>query len=65
MQDSQRTTVVIAHRLTTVRNAYLIAVLENGILVEIGNHDTLMSKEDGIYRSLVHRQVFMEKDSNH
>ncbi|GJQ12841.1 hypothetical protein GpartN1_g4632.t1 [Galdieria partita] len=61
MEDSQRTTVVIAHRLTTVRNAHLIAVLENGVLVEIGNHDTLMSKENGIYRNLVHRQVFTEE----
>ncbi|EME28586.1 ABC transporter, subfamily B, ATP-binding & transmembrane domain isoform 1 [Galdieria sulphuraria] len=60
MEDSKRTTVVIAHRLTTVRNAYLIAVLENGVLVEIGNHDTLMSKEDGIYRNLVHRQLIVD-----
>jgi ATP-binding cassette subfamily B (MDR/TAP) protein 1 len=61
MEDSKRTTVVIAHRLTTVRNAFLIAVLENGVLVEAGNHDTLMSKKDGIYRNLVHRQVFSDK----
>eukprot|EP00871_Galdieria_phlegrea_P001594 jgi/Galph1/2435/GphlegSOOS_G1125.1 len=62
MEDTHRTTVVIAHRLTTVRNAHIIAVLENGVLVEMGNHDELMGIENGIYRSLVHRQVFFSEE---
>jgi ATP-binding cassette subfamily B protein len=39
-----RTTLVIAHRLSTVRNADLILVLDKGILVESGKHDDLMAK---------------------
>ena len=39
-----RTTLVIAHRLSTVRNADLILVLDRGILVESGTHETLMAK---------------------
>ena len=38
-----RTTIVIAHRLSTVRNADAIMVLENGRIIERGEHDELMS----------------------
>ncbi|KAI3900112.1 hypothetical protein MKW98_001012 [Papaver atlanticum] len=48
-----RTTVVVAHRLTTIKNADVIAVVKNGIIAEKGNHSTLMSMEDGLYASLV------------
>ncbi len=51
-----RTTLVIAHRLTTIRNADLICVFENGVVVEQGNHDALMEKQ-GIYYNLVVRQT--------
>lgn len=44
-----RTTFVIAHRLSTVRDADLILVLERGRIVESGNHDSLISR-DGVYR---------------
>jgi ATP-binding cassette, subfamily B (MDR/TAP), member 1 len=47
------TSLVVAHRLSTVRNADLIAVLKNGIIVEKGKHDTLISIKDGAYASLV------------
>jgi ATP-binding cassette subfamily B protein len=46
-----RTTIVIAHRLSTVRNADVIFVLENGHLREQGKHDDLV-REDGIYAAL-------------
>ncbi len=46
-----RTTIVIAHRLSTVRNADQIFVLENGVLCERGRHDELVAT-DGIYASL-------------
>lgn len=46
-----RTTFVIAHRLSTVRNANAIIVLENGQIVERGDHDDLM-KQNGRYASL-------------
>jgi ATP-binding cassette subfamily B protein len=39
-----RTTLIIAHRLSTVRNADLILVLDRGVLVESGTHDELMAK---------------------
>jgi ATP-binding cassette subfamily B protein len=39
-----RTTLVIAHRLSTVRNADLILVLDRGVLIESGNHEQLMAK---------------------
>jgi ATP-binding cassette, subfamily B, bacterial HlyB/CyaB len=39
-----RTTIIIAHRLSTVRNADLILVLDKGVLIESGNHRELMAK---------------------
>ena len=46
-----RTVIVIAHRLSTVRNADIIYVLENGSIVESGNHETLLEIE-GVYSKL-------------
>lgn len=48
-----RTTLVVAHRLSTIKNAHLIAVLKDGAIVENGKHETLINKKDGIYASLV------------
>jgi ABC-type multidrug transport system fused ATPase/permease subunit len=44
-----RTSVIIAHRLSTVRNADLILVLDRGVLVESGNHDELIAKQGHYY----------------
>lgn len=48
-----RTTVVVAHRLTTIKNADIIAVVKNGVIAEKGRHETLMKITDGAYASLV------------
>ena len=50
-----RTTIVIAHRLSTVRNADRIAVVEDGRIVELGDHQTLM-EQNGAYAALVRTQ---------
>ncbi|XP_027930318.1 ABC transporter B family member 9-like isoform X1 [Vigna unguiculata] len=47
-----RTTVVVAHRLPTIKGADIIAVVKNGVIAEKGNHEALM-KIDGVYASLV------------
>ncbi|TKW16228.1 hypothetical protein SEVIR_5G286300v4 [Setaria viridis] len=48
-----RTTVIVAHRLSTIKGADIIAVLKDGMIVEKGSHETLMNIEDGFYTSLV------------
>jgi ATP-binding cassette subfamily B protein len=53
---SGRTTFLIAHRLSTVRNADLILVIDDGRLVEQGTHDDLVAL-DGLYRQLYEAQV--------
>jgi ATP-binding cassette, subfamily B, bacterial len=51
-----RTTIVIAHRLSTVRDAELIAVLDAGRLIETGTHERLLAR-GGLYAELVERQL--------
>lgn len=46
---AQRTTLVIAHRLSTVRNANAIMVLENGVVIERGDHDDLLAQKGRYY----------------
>ncbi len=51
-----RTVVVVAHRLSTVRNADKIVVLDNGVITETGNHQTLVAKR-GAYYKLIKNQL--------
>ncbi|CAD6244185.1 unnamed protein product [Miscanthus lutarioriparius] len=50
-----RTTILVAHRLSTVRNADSIAVMQSGAVQELGSHSELIAK-NGMYSSLVHLQ---------
>uniref|UniRef100_A0A8C6UZX2 ATP binding cassette subfamily B member 1 n=1 Tax=Neogobius melanostomus TaxID=47308 RepID=A0A8C6UZX2_9GOBI len=51
-----RTTIVVAHRLSTIRNADVIAGFQSGEIVELGSHDKLMETQ-GVYHTLVTMQV--------
>lgn len=53
---TDRTTIVIAHRLSTVRDADMIVVLDEGRVAETGTHDSLLGS-GGLYAQLVHRQL--------
>ncbi|MDA0960973.1 MAG: ABC transporter transmembrane domain-containing protein [Proteobacteria bacterium] len=61
--QSGRTTLVVAHRLATVRNADLILVLESGRITEQGTHETLVAK-NGLYSKLCQLQFF-DDDAAH
>ncbi|XP_076869034.1 ATP-dependent translocase ABCB1 isoform X2 [Brachyhypopomus gauderio] len=57
-----RTTIIVAHRLSTIRNADIIAGFQDGRIVELGSHDELMQKK-GVYQSLVAMQTFSSTDA--
>ncbi|MFG1357641.1 ABC transporter ATP-binding protein [Xanthobacter pseudotagetidis] len=52
-----RTTLVVAHRLSTVRSLDRLLVFDKGRIVEEGDHDALVAKEGGLYRRLFERQA--------
>ena len=54
-----RTSLMIAHRLSTVQNADKILVFEKGLLVEVGTHEELLEK-GGVYRNLAKRQLMVD-----
>ncbi|KAK9038353.1 hypothetical protein V6N11_023228 [Hibiscus sabdariffa] len=58
-----RTTIIIAHRLSTIRYADLIAVVQDGQVIEIGSHDELMVNENGFYPMLVQLQQTQQAEA--
>jgi len=56
-----RTTFAIAHRLSTLRNASRLVVIERGKVAEVGTHDELMALPEGIFRKLVNMQQEVNK----
>ncbi len=58
MED--KTSIVIAHRLSTIKNADKIIVIENGRIIEEGNHDELFAKKGYYYKTLTSGEVLDE-----
>ena len=56
-----RTCLIVAHRLSTIKNADEIAVISKGKIMEMGNHETLL-KENGIYAELYKLQFKNNED---
>jgi len=54
---ANRTSIIIAHRLATIRDVDWIYVLENGQIVEQGSHHELTEDENGVYASLARLQL--------
>ncbi|PIO53215.1 hypothetical protein TELCIR_25460, partial [Teladorsagia circumcincta] len=54
------TVLIVAHRLSTVEKADIIAVIQEGSVVQIGTHQTLMKDSEGLYYALVSRQLLTE-----
>ena len=57
MANLGMTVMIVAHRLSTVRNADIIFVIKDGQVVEQGKHDELLEHNDGFYASLIRRQM--------
>ena len=56
-QSKSITTIIVAHRLRTVRNADYIAVINEGRIVELGSHESLISLEGGYYKGMIDKSM--------
>lgn len=61
-KDYSTTTVIVSHRVSSLRNADQIIVLENGSIAETGNHDELISK-NGIYKQMYEQQLLEQEET--
>ena len=57
---SDRTTILVSHRISTVKNAHQIIVLKEGAIVEHGTHESLMESQ-GVYAELYNKQLLEEE----
>jgi subfamily B ATP-binding cassette protein MsbA len=55
-----RTSIVIAHRLATIKKADKIIVMDKGLIVEEGSHAELLEKENGYYKNLYDKQFSLD-----
>jgi ATP-binding cassette subfamily B (MDR/TAP) protein 1 len=62
--SSGRTTLVIAHRLSTVKNADLIIVMEKGIIIESGTHEELMKLKKHYYDLVKNQEIKIKEEEN-
>ena len=63
IEASSITVLVVAHRLSTVRDADRICVMKRGLLVETGTHDDLFAR-DGVYADLVRHQTRLARSDS-
>ncbi|KAL6634545.1 hypothetical protein ACP70R_027216 [Stipagrostis hirtigluma subsp. patula] len=62
LASSGRTNIIIAHRLSTVQNVDMIAVMKSGEVRELGSYDELIANENGLYKSPIHLQQTMNSN---
>jgi len=55
--STSMTVIIVAHRLSTIQNSYIIFVVKDGNVVEQGNHKDLLEIPNGVYTNLVSRQM--------
>ena len=55
-RNGDRTTIIVSHRISTIRNATKIIVLEEGKIVETGNHESLLAN-NGTYTAMYQKQL--------
>ena len=58
-----RTSIIIAHRLATIKQADKIIVMDKGLIVEEGSHSELLERENGYYKNLYNKQFSLEAAS--
>lgn len=62
--SKNRTSIVVAHRLSTIKNADLIVVMNEGSIIESGTHNELIELRNGAYKSLVDTQALKEMEDD-
>jgi ATP-binding cassette subfamily B protein len=56
-----KTSIIVSHRISSIRHADQIIVLDNGSIIEKGNHESLL-KQNGFYASMHEKQLLEEKN---
>ena len=59
--DRDMTTIIVSHRISTIKNSDKIIVLDDGKIIQTGNHQSLLEDKDGLYNYLYEKQLLEEK----